>query len=364
VHGLMTAGTSTERNVQLPPRSQRATANRSAGSMSDGSPLPSSGGSFAETSGCCRVWHTIVVAVVITAIGTILQIHHFVGVSLLSKEFGLVSVRDAEVNFFLSTHLAAAVCHFVAGVLIVTKSCHACGCAADTKPVFFGGLFLGILGLVFQWVGESIAMLAIADVLLGAMMGLCGTALLLLMQYRYGSRFKATATGTYFAMMQGLGELLGGLFGVVEVERNSQCYLVAALQYSNTTQAATSPGISPEDCLKLHHFQAEVDVAKNSYCVCEKFRPSGPIGVAVLLGLMLVGGFLYPDKSFMSKAAGTPATRSKLHAASSGTASNSRGGETRYALNRIDAIKYSTESLPWYSIVRFICCTGACVVPK
>ena len=128
---------------------------------------------------CSWLLHTAVILLLVLAVGTILPIHHFTGLSLSAKEWGTLTVKNAELNFILTANMSGSLFHAVSGALLMSRS-HRLWQRNDgtTKPVFFLGLFLGLLGLLMEWLGESVAIMLLANVLFGAMYGLCGTVLL------------------------------------------------------------------------------------------------------------------------------------------------------------------------------------------
>ena len=128
---------------------------------------------------CSWLLHTAVILLLVLAVGTILPIHHFTGLSLSAKEWGSLTVKNAELNFILTANMSGSLFHAVAGALLMSRSNWLWQQNdGTTKPVLFLGLFLGLLGLLLEWVGESVAIMLLANVLFGAMYGLCGTVLL------------------------------------------------------------------------------------------------------------------------------------------------------------------------------------------
>ena len=267
--------------------------------------------------GC--VGHTTVVLLLVVAVGATIPIHWFVGVSasafysftrsalitpcafrascgwaqasLSAKEFGEATIHNAESNLFVLSTMAVALGHFASGAMLMTHSgLKFCDMHCDTKPVFFGGLLLGFLGLVCEWAGGTMALQYIGMVLIGLMNGLCGTGLLMLLLYRCGSRFKATAIGTYMALHSGFAELVGGVFGVLVIEKQAVC------DYSSS---GVNVSVTHDMCVDERRFIDSMSTKER--CYCTQFRPTGPIVVLVCLCAATFFGLIYSDKHFNSK---------------------------------------------------------------
>eukprot|EP01043_Picozoa_sp_COSAG02_P090004 COSAG02_NODE_26912_length_621_cov_1.030651_1_plen_139_part_01 len=95
------------------------------------------------------------------------------------------------------------------------------GTQSSTKPVFYLGCAFGILGLLCQWFAIGIVALILSNMFFGAMQALCGSALLYVLMHRWKDA-KAAAVGTCLSSLT-FAELLGGMIGVLVLDRNATC---------------------------------------------------------------------------------------------------------------------------------------------
>ena len=157
------------------------------------------------------------------------------------------------------------------------------GKQSSTKPVFYLGLLFGVFGLLFQWIAFGVTALIISNVLFGMQQALCGSALLFVLLHRW-RKAKGAAVGAFLGALT-FGELFGSVLGVLAIDRAATCTRAGAVvphgdcdaQFTYAADALSDPTETVEAC------------------VCEGFRPAGPLFVAACLIVCLVGGLYYNE---------------------------------------------------------------------
>ena len=244
--------------------------------------------------------------------------------SLAAKQFSAQTARDAEMFFHWSTYLPLAlgaravqtprclllfprpipaaarriplssrtqICigrsagNLAAGVLVTMPNPGGgmFGLRSSTKPVFYLGLLFGVLGLLFQWIAFGITGLIVSNLLFGVQQALCGSALLFVLLHRWREA-KGAAVGAFLGAFT-FGELFGSVFGVLAIERAATCTRAdVAVPYKECDAQFDYAADDPSDATETL-----------GACVCEGFRPAGPLFVAACLVVCLVGGLYYHE---------------------------------------------------------------------